>query len=128
MLEESYTISTIVFKSHLGARRALEYYLGMPCEHNFKTVSDTPDDLRLAFLKKLEQVVKQLGSGTSLIYQVRRSWMKEEEMFEKLGQKVAKALPKEPTETMKLYIKLGQSITDIRRMNALTILKAGVLC
>jgi hypothetical protein len=128
MLEESYAISTIVFKSHLGARRALEYYLGMSCEHNFKTVSDAPDDLRFAFLKKLEQVVKQLGSGTIAVYQVRKSWMEEEDIFEELGQRLAKALPNEPTETMKLYMKLGQSITDIRRVNALTIVKAEVPC
>jgi hypothetical protein len=91
-------------------------------------VSDAPDDLRFAFLKKLEQVVKQLGSGTIAVYQVRKSWMEEEDIFEELGQRLAKALPNEPTETMKLYMKLGQSITDIRRVNALTIVKAEVPC
>jgi hypothetical protein len=54
--------------------------------------------------------------------------MEEEDMFEELGQILAKALPKEPTETMKLYMKLGQSITDIRRVNALSIVKAEVPC
>lgn len=109
MLEESYSIATAVFKTRLAACKALEHYLSMPCEVDgryFKLVADKPDDPRLMFLQKLEQVVKQLGSKATAIYHVLPN-----SNFETWGQKLAQALPKEPTGTMRLYMKLGYSYT-----------------
>jgi hypothetical protein len=56
MLQEAYETSVIAFKTTCGARRALEFYLGMSCERGFKTISDAVDDPRLAYLKMLQQV------------------------------------------------------------------------
>jgi hypothetical protein len=112
MLEESYTISTIVSKSPLAARKALEYYLSMPCEGekglSFKTVGAGQDDLRLVCLKKLEQAAKQLGSDTTAVYRLQTWKTREEDEFSVLAQMLVKGLPKEPSPFMKLYTKLGQ--------------------
>ena len=110
MLEESYAISTIVFNSHSGARKALDHYLSMPCERSIKTVSNAPDDPRLALLKKLELLVKQLGSSTIALYQVQECGMDAVDVFQEMGKKLADALLKEPTQTMKLYMKLGEFV------------------
>jgi Protein of unknown function (DUF4238) len=120
LLEQSYTISTIVSKSQLELRKTLEYYLSIPCEQNtangvescgFKAVGDTPNDPRLVFLRKLEQVARQLGSNATAVYRVQRTKLNEEEMFERLGQILAKSLSKKPNKTMRLYMKLGQLVT-----------------
>ena len=107
LLEESYSISTIVFKSQLAARKTLENYLSMPCEIDgrchFKIVAHTSDDPRLMFLRKLEQVAKQLGSNATAIYHVERL----KDNFEVLGQMLGDAFPKEPAGSMRLYTKLG---------------------
>lgn len=122
MLEQSYNISKIVFGSQLGARKTLEYYLSMPCEHNnFKTYLDVPNDPRLVCLKKLEQAVKQLGSNITAKYKMQRLKVNEEEEFEILGQMLAKGLPTEPTESMSLYTKLGDPVTVINAGIVLTI-------
>ena len=122
MLEESYTISTIVFKSQLGARKTLEYYLSMPCEktHNLKVVGAGADDPRLACLKKLEQAAKQLGSDTTAVYRLQISEVTEEYEFTVLAKRLAKALPKERTQFMKVYTKLGQLIAVAKLNSALT--------
>ncbi|KIW69880.1 hypothetical protein PV04_02199 [Phialophora macrospora] len=113
MLEQSCHISTIVFNSGVGARNALEYYLGMPCEsskpHCFKICFDVDNDPRLVCLKKLEQAATLLGSNTKAVYQVQKPRMTEEDRHERLGQMLADCLPKEPTGTMRLYMNLGGS-------------------
>jgi hypothetical protein len=125
MLEESCKISTIVFKSQLAARKTLEYYLSMPSERgktrNFKVVGAGPDDPRLACLKKLEQAAKQLGSDTTAVYQLQMSEVTEDGEFNVLAEMLAKALPKEPTQLMKLYAKLGQLIAVAKLNSALTM-------
>lgn len=125
MLEQSYTTSKIIFKSKLGVRKILEYYLSMPCKHNrvysFKTVKDEPDDPRLVCLKKLEQAAKQLGSNATAVYQVEKSEVNEGDVFDTLGQMLSRNLPKEPTETMRLYMKLGQLMTVVKETVLLTI-------
>jgi hypothetical protein len=107
MLEQSDSVSTIVFKSRLGTRKALEYYLSMPCDAGFKMVGDAPNDPKLVCLKKLEQAVKQLGSDTTAVYRTHWSEVSDDDTLEALGQMLAKSLPKEPSEFMKLYMKLG---------------------
>jgi len=111
MLEHSYNSATVVFKSRLAARKTLDYYLSMPCG-GFKMVGNAPNDPNLVCLKKLEQAVKQLGSDTTAVYQIQRSKISDGDTFEDLGQMLAKDLPEEPTEFMKLYAKLGKLITD----------------
>jgi hypothetical protein len=109
MLEEAYFSSKIVFKSQLGARKTLEYYLTMPCEgvNGFKLLLDGPNDSKLLYLKKLEQAAKQLGSNATATYQVLPVDFTDDAEFEALSHFLEKALPKEPSKFMKLYMKLG---------------------
>jgi hypothetical protein len=115
MLEQSTRISAIVIKSRAGARKTIESYLKMPLVRTFKTVSDVPDDPMLLLLKKLEQVVKQLGGDAVAVYRVQRYKMSRDEKFAKLdemtetmGHLFEKHLPQQPSEDMQLYIKLGR--------------------
>ena len=117
MLEESRSISTITFKSQLGARKALEYYLGMPRNHpglyNHKLFGDVPGDLRRLFIKKLEQALEKLGSVIVAVGKVQKPKSDPEDTLDILSEMLEKALPKEPSEVMKLYMKLGRFINLI---------------
>ncbi|KAH0538534.1 hypothetical protein FGG08_004867 [Glutinoglossum americanum] len=107
MLEESHSISMLVFKSTCGARRALESYLGMPCYRSLKAVSGNADDPRLVCLKKLEQAARQLGSSVAALYQtVEPTRVDEEETFRILGQRLASSMQDRPSDAMGPYIKL----------------------
>jgi hypothetical protein len=108
MLEESTSISTIVFKSYSGARKIFEHYLSMPADRNFKLVQNAPDDPRKIFLEKLEEAAKQMGSDVTATYQTQRIELSDEKKFEEWGEIFEKNLPKKPTESMQLYIKLGE--------------------
>ena len=114
MLEESHSISTITFKSKLGARKALEYYLGMPRNHpglySYRHFGDVPDNLGRLFIKKLEQALEKLGSVTVAADKLQKPKSDPEDALDILSEMLEKALPKEPSETMKLYMKLGRSI------------------
>jgi hypothetical protein len=118
MLEHSYSISTIVFRSHAGIQRALEFYLGMPTRlgmltaHGFKVCGDAADDPRLLFLRKLERLLSEMGSQTRAVYHIQKHGLNEEmvEMVERFGQFLEKHLPEEPSEFMQLYTKLGNCV------------------
>jgi hypothetical protein len=115
MLEESTTISAIVFKSYSGARKIFEHYLSLPAESGFKYVPNVPDglgDLRIVFLKKLEEAVKEMGSSVTAIYQTQGNEFMEERENEAWGELFEKNLPEEPSEFMKLYINLGERYFD----------------
>jgi hypothetical protein len=78
-------------------------------------VSDVPDDPMLLLLKKLEQVVKQLGGDAVAVYRVQRYKMSRDEKFAKLdemtetmGHLLEKHLPQQPSEDIQLYVKLGR--------------------
>ena len=107
MLEESYSISTIAFKSKSSARKALEFHLTTPIVRNEfgKKIFETLDDARLVCFKKLEQVAKQLGSDIAAKFLAL-----EEENSEQLllTQFLEKFMPSEPTDMMKTYMKLGE--------------------
>ena len=62
-------------------------------------------------MKKLEQAAKQLGSDTGAIYRVLPSKIGEDDELEILAQMLEKCLPKEPTKSMQLYMKLGKLVT-----------------
>ena len=112
MLTESYNTSKIVFKSKFWVLKALEYYLSMPCEqdgvYHYKIFEDMPDEPRLAWLKKLAQAAKQLGSNTKAVYQLITSEINREKGLEALSQKLSESFPKELPSTMRPYMKLGQ--------------------
>ncbi|KAJ9616680.1 hypothetical protein H2200_000399 [Cladophialophora chaetospira] len=110
MLEQSHSISKIAFSSLPAARKTLEHYLMVPCQpNNFKMCGFTPDDPRLIFPRKLEQAVKLLGSDVSAVYRVQKANMDEEEELEASGRMFASGPLLEPTESMKLYARLGGS-------------------
>lgn len=113
MLTESCNTSKIVFKSKFWVLQTLEYYLSMPCEqkdrvYRFKIFENTPDEPRLAWLKKLEQAAKQLGSNTKAVYRLFTSEIDQEREIEALGQMLSENFPKELPPAMRPYIKLGQ--------------------
>jgi hypothetical protein len=113
MLEESYSISNIVFNSHSGLRIALEHYLTVPATSGFKSCDSMTDDPRFCLLKKLEQLVREMGSEATAVYNIRDQIrtnieIHEEEHEEILSQIFERYLPKEPTESMQLYAKLGR--------------------
>ncbi len=116
MLEESHSISNVVFKSHAGLRMALEYYLTMPTDHGFKICGGMPDDPRFRLLKKLEHLVNEMGSDVTAVYntqnqeQLNHENYYKEEHEEILTQILEENLRKEPTETMQLYFKLGKFV------------------
>jgi hypothetical protein len=108
MLQEAYKTSVIAFKTACGARRALEFYLGMSCERGFKTISNAADDPQLAYLKMLQQAAQQLGSTSVAVYE--RQKLKEidkEGIYKTLGRMFKRAIPKEPNDFIALYAKLG---------------------
>jgi len=116
MLEESHSISNIVFKSLAGLRRALDYYLTMPSTYGFKLCDGTADDPRLRHLKKLEHLVNEIGSNITAVYNTKNQEQVNQEQYieeheEIWGQIFEENLPKEPTETMQLYIKLGRFVS-----------------
>ncbi|KAI9767499.1 MAG: hypothetical protein M1839_004487 [Geoglossum umbratile] len=105
MLEESREISTIIFNSPRGARRALEFYLPMSCNGGFKGVTGAPDDPRLVCLKKLEQAAGLLGSSAVAVYKtVTPTRMSEDEILESLGKRLERDMP---NVSIPSYAKLG---------------------
>ncbi|KAH0565111.1 hypothetical protein GP486_001495 [Trichoglossum hirsutum] len=112
MLQESQRISTITFNSPRVARRALEYYFSMSCHGGkIKGVSGAPDDPQLVCLKKLEQAARLLGSTTVAIYEtLTPTEMGEEKMFEILGRRLEKSMPKDLNSRMGPYVNLGKSL------------------
>ncbi|KFY88350.1 hypothetical protein V498_06809 [Pseudogymnoascus sp. VKM F-4517 (FW-2822)] len=109
MLEESYRISTIVFGTPAAARKTIDYYLTMPSDRRFKIVSSNSDDHRLVFLRKLESVVRAMGSDVTAVYHTLVDTLTEEEWLEKLGRLAVEKLPEKPTAFMQLYMKIGGS-------------------
>lgn len=112
MLDESYRISTIAFKSRLPARKTIEYYLSKPCKikhpYIFKMIGDDPDDQRLLFLKKLEQIPKQLGSDITAEYHVLKPELQNEDQSKIFSEAIQKCPACGLSTSMKLYVKLGQ--------------------
>ena len=108
MLEQSYRISTIVFGSKTAICRTLESYLTIIPKRNvtygMKIVTNAPDDARLLCLKKLEQAARMLGSDVAAVYHIDDNV---DEQLEHLSQLLERALPGEPTDFMRLYMKLG---------------------
>ncbi|OBT69547.1 hypothetical protein VE03_01179 [Pseudogymnoascus sp. 23342-1-I1] len=118
MLEESYGISTIVFGSHTGARKIMESYLSIipRGEYGFKIVSGKPDDRRLVFLRKLEQVVQQMGSNVVAVYHSRNITPTNEETDELVARMMElNNPPEERTEPMQLYMRLGGSYATLMK-------------
>lgn len=116
MLEESHSISNIVFKSHSGLRMAIDYYLTMSTTGGFKLCDGMPGEPRLCLLKKLEHLVNEMGSSVTAVYNLldevlaKQKW-EEEGHIEVFAKLIEESLPKEPTDTMQLYIKLGRYVS-----------------
>lgn len=112
MLEEAYKVSTMAFKSQSAARKTLEHYLSAPT-----VVRDEPDDQKLAYLKKLEHVLRLWGSDTTAMYQIRKSKLGGDDIFDLLGRMLQKSSLNEITKNMSPYIKLGQFIEAIKTVH-----------
>jgi len=114
MLEQSISISHIVFKSYSAARKIFEHYLSLPVESGFKYVPDVPgvptasDEPIIVFFKKLEAALKIMGSSVTASYKPRGAEFMVEREHEAWGEDFEKHLPKEPSEFMKLYMNLGE--------------------
>jgi hypothetical protein len=107
MLEESYRIRTIVFGTPAAAKKTIEYYLTMALGKRFKVVSSKSDDRRLVFLRKLEGVVRAMGSDVTAVYHTLVDPPTEEEWLEEFGRVAAESLLEQPTAFMRLYMKIG---------------------
>lgn len=68
-LDNSYSCSTVVFKSKENFARTLEWYLTEPCTVG-KRVTGGDGDPRLAGLKRLAEVSKSLGSEKEPVWRV----------------------------------------------------------
>jgi hypothetical protein len=108
MLENAHEHQTIAFASRTALKRTIEHYLSLPPDQGFKIVYDEGNDLRLTYLLKLEEVLKQLGSDKRLVYQRQRIPPNQEQTLEIMGQELLKYLPEQPTEFMQLQLKLGE--------------------
>ena len=112
LLENADHVSTIVYQSQQSVSRTLKKYLTAPCELNtsacFKVITDSTDDQRLAFLKKLEKVVRHLGYDAVATYQIGRG--KFNDPLVMAGQMLRARLPleNEPTGFKQHYAKLGR--------------------
>ncbi|KFY44361.1 hypothetical protein V495_03503 [Pseudogymnoascus sp. VKM F-4514 (FW-929)] len=109
MLEESYRIRTIVFGTPAAAKKTIEYYLTMALGKRFKVVSSKSDDRRLVFLRKLEGVIRAMGSDVTAVYHTLVDPPTEEEWLEEFSRVAAESLPEQPTAFMQLYMKIGGS-------------------
>ena len=122
MLEECPCTSTTGFNTKDSARKTLESYLTAPVENNasvqsIKTVGDTPDDLRKAYLDKLEQAARELGANVSALYatiptnktpvNLKGVNVKDIQMNIQSNM-VDEAFSKKPTKHIDLYKKLGR--------------------
>jgi hypothetical protein len=108
MLEHAHEHQTIAFASRTALKGTIEHYLSLPPDQGFKIVYDEESDLRLAYLLKLEMVLQHLGSDKKLVYQRQRSPPNQEQILELMGQELLKYLPEQPTEFMRLHLKLGE--------------------
>lgn len=59
--------------------------------------------------------MKQLGSDKRLVYQLQSDKPTDDEVFEIMGDELMKYLPKQPTEFMQQYKKLGELPSDDQR-------------
>ena len=111
LLDNAHLTSAIGFNSELSLKRSLEYYLQLPADRGYKMVHDRDNDVRLVYLKKLESISTSLGSTVVLSYNkalvVEDMEVLSEESLKQLQKDMLEHLPKQPTEFMQLYNKLG---------------------
>jgi hypothetical protein len=74
MLDQAHNTSMLVYKSEVGLRKALEFYLDYPTQsnggHSIKTITDRQDDPMLLLFRKLEYVAHAIGSSVKAKYHV----------------------------------------------------------
>jgi hypothetical protein len=107
-LENASKCLNIAYASLSALQRSLEYYLTVPNGEGFKVMEGGSDDPRLICLKKLERVMKDLGSKKTLVYQDRPdvlTWEDQGAHFER----ALDSLPDKPSPHMKLHMRLGAS-------------------
>lgn len=125
MLEQSCSISTIAFKTPSIARKSFEYYLSMPCQvsdfRSFKVITGDLNNQRLLFLKKMECILKQMGSNITAVYQVSNSTSIDDNLSEIFGRIIQKNLPNESSGILELYMKLGKSSAVVYLRPELTL-------
>ena len=92
-----------------------------PGLYNYRHFGDVPDNLGRLFIRKLEQALEKLGSGSVVVGKVQRPKSDPEDVLDILSEMLEKALPGEPSETMKLYMKLSRFIGLIDSSIELTL-------
>lgn len=110
MLDNAHEHGLIAFAWRDSLRESLEHYITMPSDCGFKVVFDEANDSRLQYLRKLDQVLHKLGSNGCLVYHP--CSIPDQKHLNSLlvmkGQELMKYLPEEPTEYMRLHLKLGK--------------------
>jgi len=111
LLDNAHLTSTIAFGSQASLEDTLKHYLQLPVDQGFKVVFHQESDVRLTYLRKLESVFNSWGSTVNLTYKTISSVddtdVSMEELMEQLRKDVLKHLPRQPSEFMHLYKKLG---------------------
>ena len=109
MLDNAHANELIAFASRDALKETLEHYITLPSDRGFKVVSDETKDFRVQYLRKLEQVLRKLGSNGCLVYRS-LSIPDQEQQLVMMGQELVKHLPEQPTEYMRLHLKLGKML------------------
>lgn len=114
-LENAYTCQAMAFTSHSALRIAVEHYLTLPATEGIKYVGYNVNDPSLPYLVKLENIVRKLGSDKGLVYQSPSARPIDNRIFEIAGRSLVEYLLEQLTESMQLYMKLGELPSNDQR-------------
>lgn len=112
LLENAQYCQAIAFTSQSALKVTIEHFLTLPADQGFKCVDDEAYDPKLLYLRKLERVLKQLGSHESLVYRPRNARLTGNEFLDFTEEDLTRYLPEEPSEFMRLYMKIGKHLTE----------------
>jgi hypothetical protein len=129
LLDNAHLTSTIAYNTKLFLKDSIQYYLQLPA-HGFKAVQNQPNDPRLMYLKKLQSILRTLGSTVEAVYKANPSVKDYEnltkEFWDKLREmkgKMTDYLRKRPvdTEFMQLYKRLGKTVSLLLQVNLVQV-------
>jgi hypothetical protein len=111
-LENAYRTSKIAFNSSESLKQSIQHYFQLPSDRGFKSVHRRDKDARLTYLRKLETILRSLGSETKLVYREilgmdAAEGLKDETLKALLKEGFERAM-EQPTDFMQLYNNLGK--------------------
>lgn len=117
LLDNTYSCTTIAFRSHAAFFKTLESYISGPCDSG-KVIGGNEAGLRLKFLRKLEALARNMGSTKPLSYTFMEevptidgeAYMRRHEEFQYLGLSADEG--GKGSDTVFGFLKLYASIGD----------------